>query len=120
MKFNDVAKTLEDLLKAAGVSLDTAKLAVHEKTNVLMVTGDQKVQELVTQLLDALQQNTIAANAQRSRDESARREMIELEMRLNAERDQSKRLQQLLEQSESQLTKVQRELDRVTPATPPK
>jgi RNA polymerase sigma-70 factor (ECF subfamily) len=75
VKFGDVVQTLEDLLKSSGVSLETAKLAVHEKTNVLFVTGDQRVQELVEQLLDALQKNMAVVNA---RDDS-RREAIEME-----------------------------------------
>jgi hypothetical protein len=119
VKFADVVQTLEDLLKASGISLESAKLAVHEKTNVIVVSGDLRVQELVGELLEALQRNTAVASAQRSRDDSSRRDMIEMEVRLNAERDQSNRLKQQLDQSEAQLTKLQRELDRVSHAAPP-
>jgi hypothetical protein len=119
VKFGEVIQTLEDLLKASGISLETAKLAIHEKTNVLVVTGDLRVQELVGQLLDALQRNSISAATQNSRDENARLQKVELEMRLKAEADQSKRLQMRLEESEAQLTKLQRELDRVSHAAAP-
>jgi hypothetical protein len=120
VKFSDVAQTLEELLKAAGVSLDTAKLKVHEKTNVLVVTGDAHVQDLVSQLLEALQQNAAIATAQNSREQDGRRQAVELETRLNAERDQAQRLMKRLDEAESQLTTVQRELDRAKAAAPPK
>jgi hypothetical protein len=39
VKFPDVEATLQEVLKADGGTTDSTKLAVHEKTNVLVVTG---------------------------------------------------------------------------------
>jgi hypothetical protein len=119
VKFGDVVQTLEELLTASGIALDSAKVAVHEKTNVLVVTGEQRVQEVVRQLVEALQKNSEVAAAQNSHEENARLEKVELQARLNLETEQTKRLQMRLEESEAQITKLQRELDRVSHATAP-
>ena len=120
VKFNDVLQSVEEVLKASGVPPDSMKAAVHEKTNVLVVTGDARVHELIGQVIQALEKNTAREAAQQSRSEEARRQAIEADVRLNAEESQRKRLEEQLKSAESELSKVQRELDRVRSTTSPK
>jgi hypothetical protein len=117
-KFADVEATLRDVLKADGVSADAAKLAFHEHTNVLVVTADSRVHELVTQYLDALQKNVAIAMAEEKRGGADRRELIEVVSRLKAEQDQRERVTKQLEETEQLLRNAQRELDRLKAAGP--
>jgi hypothetical protein len=117
-KFNDVEATLRDVLKADGVAADAAKLAFHDRTNVLVVNADSRVQELVAQYLEALQKNVAAAMAEDKRSSSDRREAVEALIRLDAERDQRDRLVKQLAETEAMLRDSQRELDRIKAAVP--
>jgi hypothetical protein len=118
-KFDDVEATLRDLLKADGVSADAAKLAFHQRTNVLIVTADSHVHDMVAQYLDALQKNVAAAMAEEKRSGGDRRETVEAVVRLQAERDQREKVTKQLADTEAVLRDAQRELDRLK-ATGPK
>jgi hypothetical protein len=117
-KFAEVEATLRDVLKADGVSADAAKLAFHEHTNVLVVTADSRVHELVTQYLDALQKNVAIAMAEEKRSGSDRREAVEALIRLQAEQQQREKVTRQLADTEEMLRAVQRELDRIKAAGP--
>ena len=117
-KFTEVEATLRDVLKADGVSADAAKLAFHERTNVLVVTADSRVHDLVTQYLEALQKNVAAAMAEDKRSGGDRREAVEALIRLDAERDQRERVTKQLSETEDMLRAAQRELDRLKGAGP--
>jgi hypothetical protein len=117
-KFPDVEATLRDVLKADGVSADAAKLAFHEHTNVLVVTADSRVHDLVTQYLEALQKNVAVAMAEEKRGGGDRREAVEALIRLNAEREQRERVTKQLAETEALLREAQRELDRTKAAVP--
>lgn len=117
-KFTEVEATLRDVLKADGVSADAAKLAFHERTNVLVVTADSRVHDLVTQYLEALQKNVAAAMAEEKRSGGDRREAVEALIRLDAERDQRERVTKQLSETEDMLRAAQRELDRLKGAGP--
>jgi hypothetical protein len=117
-KFAEVEATLRDVLKADGVSADAAKLAFHEHTNVLVVTADSRVHDLVTQYLDALQKNVAAAMADERRSGSDRREAVEALIRLQAEQQQREKVTRQLADTEEMLRATQRELDRIKAAGP--
>jgi hypothetical protein len=117
VKFADVEKTLSDLLKSAGISSDSAKLGFHEKTNVLVVTADQMVHDLVNQYLEALQRNVAAANAEGQRN-TFREEMVEAKVRIAAEAEQRASLMKQMEDTEQRLRETQRELDRLRATVP--
>jgi hypothetical protein len=117
-KFADVEATLRDVLKAAGISADAAKLAFHEGTNVLVVTADSRVHDLVAQYLDALQKNVAVAMAEEKRGGADRRELIEVVSRLKAEQDQRERVTKQLEDTEALFRNAQRELDRIKAGGP--
>jgi hypothetical protein len=117
-KFTEVEATLRDVLKADNVSADAAKLAFHERTNVLVVTADSRVHDLVTQFLDALQKNVAAAATEERRGLSERREALEAMVRMDAERNERDRVTKQLEQTEAALRDAQRELDRLKSAGP--
>jgi len=117
--FADVEKTLRELLKAEEIAADAAKLAMHEKTNVLVVTGDEQVHRVVSQLLEALQKNTAAATVRNNQEERGRLELMESRVRLEAMQHENKRLDVQLQEAESKLRDLQRELDRAK-ATDPK
>ena len=116
--FADVEKTLRELLTADGIAADAAKLAMHEKTNVLVVTGDEQVHTVVSQLLDALQKNTAAATVRNNQEEKSRFELVESRVRLEAMQDANKRLDVQLQEAEARLRDLQRELDRAKAADP--
>jgi hypothetical protein len=117
-KFNDVEETLREVFKAGGISSADLKLALHEKTNVLIVTGNQRVHEAVKQLLDALEKNTAAAElANRLRDD-VRREVIQMQVRLDAEQNERARLAKQLDHLESQRAELSQELERFKAARP--
>jgi hypothetical protein len=117
-KFADVEATLRDVLKADGVSADATKLAFHEGTNVLVVTADSRVHDLVTEYLGALQKNVAVAMAEEKRSGADRRELIEVVSRLKAEQDQREKVTKQLEDTEQLLRNAQRELDRIKAAGP--
>jgi hypothetical protein len=112
-KFDDVEATLRDVLKADGVSSDAAKLAFHQRTNVLVVAADSRVHELVTQFLEALQKNVAAAAAEEKRNGVDRRELVDAIHRLQIEQDQREKVTKQLSETEATLRDAQRELDRL-------
>jgi hypothetical protein len=121
IKFSEIEATLRDVLKAEGIAPDTAKLALHEKTNVLVVTGTSRVHELVTELLDALRKNQTDAQAANDLRETALREVTDLRIRLDAEQQQKAKLGDQLGKSEAQLRELDQELGRLkaTAVKPP-
>jgi hypothetical protein len=112
-KFPDIEATLRDVLKADGIAGDAAKFALHEKTNILVVTGNNRVHELVAQLLNALRSNQKDAEARNSFVNDVRRETTELKVRLNAEQEQKARLSEQLAKTDAQLRELERELARL-------
>jgi hypothetical protein len=117
-KFNEVEETLREVFKAGGIPPTEVKLALHEKTNVLIVTGNQRVHEAVKQLLDALEKNTAAAEVASRRGDDVRREMIQMQVRLEAEKDERMRLMKHMEQSEAHRLELVQELERAKAAKP--
>jgi hypothetical protein len=117
-KFNEVEETLREVFKAGGISSTDVKLALHEKTNVLIVTGNQRVHDAVKQLLDALEKNTAAADLANRRGEEARRDMIQMQVRAEAEKEERMRLMKQMEQIEAQRSELAQELERVKAARP--
>jgi hypothetical protein len=115
-KFNDVEETLREVFKAGGIPPTEVKLALHEKTNVLIVTGNQRVHEAVKQLLDALEKNTAAAELANRRGDDVRREMIQMQVRLDAEKDERARLMKQIDQLETQRSQLVQEFERARAA----
>jgi hypothetical protein len=115
-KFNELEETLREVLKAGGIPSTEVKLALHEKTNVLIVTGNQRVHEAVKQLLDALEKNTASADVANRRGEDVRREMIQMQVRLEAEKDERARLMKQMAQMEEQRSALVEELERAKAA----
>ncbi len=52
--FEEIKKTLDDVLTTSGVKNDQVKLGFHDKTNVLVLRGPAEAQAVVTQLITAL------------------------------------------------------------------
>jgi hypothetical protein len=113
VKFPDIEATLHDVLKAEGAAADSTKLAVHEKTNVLVVTGPPQTQELVNQYVEALQKNQSAAqNAESVRNEVTG-EITKLRIELQAQEREKARLNDQLAKTEAELRTVQQDFDRL-------
>lgn len=109
-KFTDVEATLREVLKADGIAADTAKFALHEKTNVLVVTGSNRVHELVLQLVEALRKNHADAEKGNELRQNAIREVTEMQIRLGGEQEQKARLAEQLAKAEDQKMKFSDEL----------
>lgn len=118
VKFAEIETTLREMLKAAGIEAGQARIGFHEKTNVLVVNGAQRVHDLVAQLLQALQMNASAAETSERASEGSRRAAIEAEVRLNAEQAQRIEVMKRLSEAEDQVRNLQRELDRARPTAP--
>ncbi len=107
-KFPDLEKTLREIFKADGVAENLVSLALHEKTNVLVVNAAEPVHALVEQLLTALNTNTSQAERlSNTRDRAMGRE--ELESALRAQ----KRLAEELAERAAQMRELQNELRRL-------
>ena len=119
VKFAEVEATLREVLQAGGISSEAAKIAFHEKTNVLVVTGDPAAHALVRQYLEALQKNAGEAAAQNRYETKLNQAAIEAEVRLNAEQNEHRRTEKRLEEMHRELSEAARELDRLK-ATAPK
>lgn len=113
VKFQDIEATLHDVLKAEGSAADSTKLALHEKTNVLVVTGPPRAHELVSQLLEALQKNQAAAEGAVGPREDFLRETTEMRVRLDAQSREKDRLEQQLAKSDAELRELTNELARM-------
>ena len=114
----EIEKTLYEVLKADIISSQNAKIAFHDRTNVLVVTGEPKVHEMVGQYLEALQKNVSAAAQEHARDNNVRQELIEANVRIQAEIEARAKLTKQLEETEAALREAQRELDRRTNTAP--
>ncbi len=104
-KFPDIEKTIRDTLKADNVAENQISLALHEKTNVLVVNAAEAVHGLVEQLLTAL--NTNASQAERqstARDRAMGRDELESALRAQA------RLEKELTDRDAMMRELQREL----------
>ncbi len=108
----EIEKTLYEVLKADIISSQSAKIAFHDRTNVLVVTGEPKVHEMVGQYLEALQKNVTAAAQEQARNNNARQELIEAKVRMQAEMEERAKLTKQLEETEAALREARRELDR--------
>ncbi|HEX5176528.1 MAG TPA: hypothetical protein VFV83_05845 [Chthoniobacteraceae bacterium] len=113
VKFPDIEATLHDVLKAEEGVAESTKLALHEKTNVLVVTGPPQAQELVNQYVEALQKNqTAAENASGSRNELTR-ETTQLRIELQAQEHEKARLNEQLAKTDAQLRDLMHEMERL-------
>jgi hypothetical protein len=118
IKFSEIEKTLLDIMKAYSIPASAVKLAIHEATNVLVVTGDGGVHNIVNQFLDALQKNAAVAAAEEKNNAKHRQEALELMIRLDAEKQQRARVEKQLEEAEQAYREARRELDRVKTGAP--
>lgn len=110
-KFPDLEKTLREIFKADGVAENQVSLALHEKTNVLVVNAAEPVHALVEQLLTALNTNTSQADRQNTaRDRAMGREELESAMRAKA------RLEHELTERDAQMRELQKELRKLQDA----
>lgn len=110
-KFPDLEKTLREIFKADGVAEKEVSLALHEKTNVLVVNAGEQVHNLVEQFLTALNTNTSQAERlNTTRDRAMGRE--ELEAAARAQR----RLEQELAERDAQMRELQKELRKLQDA----
>jgi len=110
VKFPDIEATLRDVLKAGSVPADDAKFALHEKTNVLVVTASERVQGLVEEFLEALRKNQADIESSRNLQDEAMRESIGLRTQIEAEQRQRKVLEEEVAQSRAMLRKLVQEL----------
>ena len=111
-KFPDLEKTLREIFKADGVTEHQVSLALHEKTNVLVVNAAEPVHALVEQLLTALKDNTNQADRQNTaRDRATGREELESALRGKA------RLEQEVAERDAQMRELQKELRKLQDAT---
>jgi hypothetical protein len=110
-KFPDLEKTLREIFKADGVAEKEVSLALHEKTNVLVVNAGEQVHNLVEQLLTALNTNTSQADRlNTARDRAMGRE--ELESAARAQR----RLELELAERDAQMRDLKKELHKLQDA----
>lgn len=98
--FGEVLKTLEEVISTSGVAQDQVKIALHEKTNVLVVRGPAEAQAIVGQFLSAMEKNK--AEAMQEQNSGARRDAVTLEVRLEAMSKEMDRLRKQLDESEAQ------------------
>ena len=73
-KSSDVMDTLKAVLEADGIDPKDAKISLHEKTNVILVHGPEKVHKLVKALLESLATNTAKNEAIAVQKETKRNE----------------------------------------------
>lgn len=110
-KFPDLEKTLRDIFKADNVAENQVSLALHEKTNVLVVNAAEQVHVLVEQLLTALNTNTSQAERlSTTRDRAMGREELEAAARAKA------RLEHEVAERDAQLRELQKELRKLQDA----
>lgn len=110
-KFPDLEKTLREIFKADGVAENQVSLALHEKTNVLVVNAAEPVHALVEQLLTALNTNTSQAERQNTvRDRAMGREELEAAQRARI------RLEDEVAQRDKELRELQKELRKLQDA----
>ena len=108
--FGEVMKTLEDVISTSGVPKDQVKLALHEKTNVLVVRGPAEAQAIVGQFLSALEKNK--AEATQEQNSGARRDAVTLEYRMEAMSKEMDRLRKQLDESEQQRRELEKLVQR--------
>ena len=110
-KFPDLEKTLREIFKADGVVEHQVSLALHEKTNVLVVNAAEPVHALVEQFLVALKDNTNQADRlNTARDRAMGREELESAVRAQ------KRLAEELAERDGLLRELQKELRKLQDA----
>jgi len=110
-KFPDLEKTLRDIFKADGVAENQVSLALHEKTNVLVVNASGQVHNLVEDFLTALNTNTSQAERlNTTRDRAMGREELESAVRAQ------KRLAEELAERDALLRELQKELRKLQDA----
>lgn len=76
-KFQEIEETLLKVLELAEADAAKTRIALHEKTNVMVVRGSEAVHELVAALLSSLEQNT--AENERSEVTKMQRRIGEVE-----------------------------------------
>jgi hypothetical protein len=110
--YTDIEETLRGLFKLEGIPEDAGELALHKRTNVLVVKGDNIVHELVSQLLAALQKNVAAtASPASSASSEAPREFLG-RIAADAETKQKQRAQGQAEEADAKVKEAARELER--------
>lgn len=110
-KFPEIEKTIRDTLKADNVAENQVSLALHEKTNVLVVNAAEPVHALVEQLLTALNSNASQAERQSAaRDRAMGREELESALRAR------ERLAKELDERDAMMRELQRELRKLQDA----
>ena len=116
--FGEVMKTLEEVIATSGVPKDQVKLALHEKTNVLVVRGPAEAQMIVGQFLSALEKNK--AEATQEQNSGARRDAVTLEVRMEAMSKEMDRLRKQLDESEAQRRELEKQFQRQQDQIPKK
>ena len=108
--FGEALKTLEEVIATSGVAKDQVKIALHEKTNVLVVRGSSEAQMIVGQFLSAMEKNK--AEATQEQNSGARRDAVTLEVRLEAMSKDMNRLTKQLDESEQQRRELEKLVQR--------
>ena len=109
----EIEKTIEDVLATSGTPKDQVKLAIHQKTNVLVVRGPAEAQAMVEQLLAALGKNN-AGNS----DHDATSKITTMTVRLEAMTAEMDRLRKQIAEVEAEqraLEKQNRQLQDQAP-----
>lgn len=101
-KFPDVEKTLLATLQLSGHKPSDATLALHENTNVLIVRASEEIQDLVSNLLESLAQNT---------DDAETGEVADLERKLKALMIEAENVKQISEMRIQEAEKRRRQAE---------
>ena len=102
--FAEIEKTIEDVLATSGAPKDQVKLALHEKTNVLVVRGPAEAQAMVEQLLAALGKNN-AGNT----DHDATSKITTMTVRLEVMTAEMDRLRKQIAEVEAERRELEKE-----------
>lgn len=105
IKFNEIEATLMEILADAGIKPGVAKIAMHEKTNVLVVRSTDEVHDLVKQLLESLTRNVTEGRAGKYSGE-----IQQLKLQLETEAIKRLQLEQSLDSARQEARKYQQQL----------
>jgi hypothetical protein len=115
IEFTELEETLMEVLAADGIEPDAAKIAVHEKTNVLVVRAAENVHFLVDQLLESLTKNVTEGQA------AARTgELRQLHVQIESEAFKRQRLEEALKRAQDEASNLQRQLRELQGKVSPK
>ena len=102
--FAEIEKTLDEVLATSGAPKEQVKLALHDKTNVLVVRGPAEAQAMVEQLLAALGKNN-AGNG----DRDATSQITTMTVRLEAMTAEMDRLRKQIAEVEAERRELEKE-----------